>query len=64
MFKENAIVIDGGIDKSGNKILGDVDFSSTQEKEGYLSPVPGGVGPITIACLLKNVYLEFMAQQK
>lgn len=64
MFKDGAIVIDGGIEKVDGITVGDVDFASTEEKEGFLSPVPGGVGPVTIACLLENVYLAFKAQQK
>ncbi|HEX8974258.1 MAG TPA: bifunctional 5,10-methylenetetrahydrofolate dehydrogenase/5,10-methenyltetrahydrofolate cyclohydrolase [Patescibacteria group bacterium] len=64
MFKEGAIVIDGGIEKVGQHVLGDVDFASTEGKSGFLTPVPGGVGPVTIACLLENVYLAFEAQQK
>lgn len=64
MFKEGAIVVDGGIEKVDGITVGDVDFASTEEKEGFLSPVPGGVGPVTIACLLENVYLAFKAQQK
>jgi len=57
MVKENAIVIDGGITKFENKILGDVDFETVKDKVSFISPVPGGVGPMTIACLLRNVYL-------
>jgi len=64
MFKEGAIVIDGGIEKVDGKVVGDVDFASTKEKTGFLTPVPGGVGPVTIACLLENVYIAFKAQQK
>lgn len=64
MFKEGAIVIDGGIEKVGEKVVGDVDFASTEGKNGFLTPVPGGVGPVTIACLLENVYESFKAQQK
>jgi len=64
MFKDGAIIIDGGIEKIGGKVVGDVDFASTEGKKGFLSPVPGGVGPLTIACLLENVYLAFKAQQK
>jgi len=64
MFKEGAIVIDGGIEKIDGKVKGDVDFASTEEKNGFLSPVPGGVGPLTIACLLENVFIAFKAQQK
>lgn len=57
MIKMGAIVVDGGIVKEGRKIFGDVDFKSVKERDGFLTPVPGGVGPVTIACLLKNVYL-------
>ena len=57
MLKDGAIVIDGGITRVGDKVVGDVDASSVQNLNGYLSPVPGGVGPVTIACLLRNVYL-------
>jgi len=56
MVKENAIVIDGGITKDGNSVLGDVDFEDVKNKVSYITPVPGGVGPVTIACLLRNVY--------
>ncbi|MDD5396827.1 MAG: bifunctional 5,10-methylenetetrahydrofolate dehydrogenase/5,10-methenyltetrahydrofolate cyclohydrolase [Candidatus Moranbacteria bacterium] len=64
MLKEGAIIIDGGIEKVDDKVLGDVDFGSTKELSGHITPVPGGVGPVTIACLLENVYLAFEAQQK
>ncbi|MDP1884513.1 MAG: bifunctional 5,10-methylenetetrahydrofolate dehydrogenase/5,10-methenyltetrahydrofolate cyclohydrolase [Candidatus Moranbacteria bacterium] len=57
MLRGGAIVIDGGITKLENKVLGDVDFDSVKDLPGHLSPVPGGVGPVTIACLLRNVYL-------
>jgi len=57
MVKKGAIIIDGGITKIGKKVLGDADFQSVKNKASYLSPVPGGVGPVTIACLLENVYL-------
>ena len=55
MLKPGALVIDGGIVKDGARVLGDVDRTSVEELEGFLSPVPGGVGPVTIACLLSNV---------
>lgn len=64
MLKNGAIVIDGGIEKVGETVVGDVDFASTEQKNGYITPVPGGVGPLTIACLLENTYLAFKAQQK
>ena len=52
--KENSIVIDVGINKVGDKIVGDVEFETVKEKAKAITPVPGGVGPMTIACLLKN----------
>jgi len=57
MVKDGAIVIDGGITKSDDKVLGDVDFEQVKNKTSFITPVPGGVGPMTIACLLRNVYL-------
>jgi methylenetetrahydrofolate dehydrogenase (NADP+)/methenyltetrahydrofolate cyclohydrolase len=62
MLKKGAVVIDGGITKVGNKVLGDADFESVKKVAGYLTPVPGGVGPVTIACLLENVYLAAKKQ--
>jgi methylenetetrahydrofolate dehydrogenase (NADP+)/methenyltetrahydrofolate cyclohydrolase len=53
--KENAIVLDVGIVKTKDGICGDVDFDAVKEKAAIISPVPGGVGPITIACALKNI---------
>ena len=52
--KENSIVIDVGINKVGDKIVGDVEFDTVKKKAKAITPVPGGVGPMTIACLLKN----------
>ena len=53
-IKKNSIVIDVGINKVGDKIVGDVEFDIVKEKARAITPVPGGVGPMTIACLLKN----------
>ncbi len=64
MVKNNTIVIDGGIAKSGDKVVGDVDNVSMQVKNVFLSPVPGGVGPMTIACLLDNVFRAAKNLQK
>lgn len=56
MVKENSIVIDVGINRLENgKITGDVDFERVKEKASYITPVPGGVGPMTIAMLMNNV---------
>ena len=60
--KENSIVIDVGINKVGDKIFGDVDFESVKIKSKAITPVPGGVGPMTIACLLKNTLDCFKAR--
>ena len=55
MVKEGAIVVDIGINKLDNgKLVGDVDFENVSKKVSYITPVPGGVGPMTIAMLLKN----------
>ena len=56
MVKENAVVIDVGINRlDDGKITGDVDFENVKEKACYITPVPGGVGPMTIAMLMNNV---------
>ena len=52
--KESSIIIDVGINKVGDKIVGDVEFESAKDIAKAITPVPGGVGPMTIACLLKN----------
>ncbi len=54
MVKEGAIVVDVGITTKNGKTVGDVDFENVKDKCSYISPVPGGVGPMTIACLLSN----------
>lgn len=55
MVKEGAVVIDVGMDRDENgKLCGDVDFASVEPKASSITPVPGGVGPMTIAMLLKN----------
>ena len=52
--KKDSIIIDVGINKVADKIVGDVDFEEVKDKVKAITPVPGGVGPMTIACLLKN----------
>lgn len=54
MVKKDAIVIDIGITKKGKKVYGDVDFEDVKKVAGFITPVPGGVGPLTIAMALKN----------
>ena len=55
MIKEGAVVIDVGMNRLENgKLCGDVDFASAEPKASYITPVPGGVGPMTISMLMKN----------
>ena len=60
-IKDGAVVVDVGINsvddataKRGYRLVGDVDYKAAKEKAGQITPVPGGVGPMTIACLLRN----------
>ena len=71
MVKEGVTVIDVGINridspesKKGYKIVGDVDFDSVSQKAAYITPVPGGVGRMTIAMLLQNTYNAFIKQNE
>jgi methylenetetrahydrofolate dehydrogenase (NADP+)/methenyltetrahydrofolate cyclohydrolase len=62
MVKPGAAVIDVGISRQGKKLVGDVDFASVEPVAGWITPVPGGVGPMTIAMLLRNT-VRAAAQQ-
>ncbi len=55
MVKKGAVVIDVGITKNGKRVVGDVDFASVSKKARAVTPVPGGVGPLTVAVLMENV---------
>lgn len=55
MIKEGVVIIDAGTSESNGSVVGDVDKDSVIGIAGAISPVPGGVGPVTVACLLKNV---------
>lgn len=57
MVKDNAVVFDVGINEEDGKIYGDVDFGNVIKKASFITPVPGGVGPITIAVLMQHVLL-------
>lgn len=57
MVKKGAIVIDVGINRTDKGLVGDVDFDKVKGVAGFITPVPGGVGPMTIACLLENTLL-------
>ena len=59
MVKEGSVVIDVGINRDSGVLCGDVDFENVCNKTSFITPVPGGVGPLTIASLLKNTLLAF-----
>ena len=63
-IKKDAIVIDVGINKTENGLVGDVAFEEVSKVAKAVTPVPGGVGPMTIACLLKNTVECFKRSQK
>ncbi len=67
MVKDGVVIIDVGINripdntkKSGHRIVGDVEFETVSQKASYITPVPGGIGPMTIAMLLKNTYKSYL----
>lgn len=60
-IRPGAIVIDVGINKSGDKIIGDVEFDTAQANASFITPVPGGVGPLTTTMLMRNVLELFKA---
>ncbi len=61
--KPGAVVIDVGINRVDNMIVGDVDFADVSEKASIITPVPGGVGPVTVAILMRNVYRAYREQK-
>lgn len=63
MFKQGATVIDVGINRENNKLFGDVDFEAAKSVVGAITPVPGGVGPVTVAMLMKNTVELFVNKQ-
>ena len=54
MVREGAVVIDVGVNRADGKLCGDVDFENVKDKASVITPVPGGVGPMTITCLMEN----------
>jgi methylenetetrahydrofolate dehydrogenase (NADP+)/methenyltetrahydrofolate cyclohydrolase len=63
MIKPGAAVLDVGMNKIDNKLCGDVDFEAAKDVAGFITPVPGGVGPMTIAMLLSNTILACKLQR-
>ncbi len=64
MIKDGAVVVDVGMNRVDGKLCGDVDFDGCKEKASFITPVPGGVGPMTRAMLLENTYLSYSRSQK
>lgn len=61
-IKPGAIVIDVGINVAGGKVVGDVEFEAAKERAAFISPVPGGVGPVTVMMVMKNTIEAFKLQ--
>ncbi|MBU2524792.1 bifunctional 5,10-methylenetetrahydrofolate dehydrogenase/5,10-methenyltetrahydrofolate cyclohydrolase, partial [Patescibacteria group bacterium] len=63
MVKDDVILIDVGINKmEDGRLLGDADFENISKKSSYITPVPGGVGPMTVACLIENTLIAYKRQ--
>lgn len=63
MVKKGAMVIDAGITRHKGKVVGDVKYDEVEEKVNFITPVPGGVGPMTVASLLENTWIAMRRQQ-
>ncbi|MCS7093293.1 MAG: bifunctional 5,10-methylenetetrahydrofolate dehydrogenase/5,10-methenyltetrahydrofolate cyclohydrolase [Patescibacteria group bacterium] len=63
-FKNKAIVVDVGVTREGKQVFGDVDFRDVFDKIAAITPVPGGVGPMTVASLLENLFFAYQNQEK
>jgi methylenetetrahydrofolate dehydrogenase (NADP+)/methenyltetrahydrofolate cyclohydrolase len=64
MVKQGAVVIDAGISAREGKIMGDVDFEAVKDKASLITPVPGGVGPMTVAMVMENLVIVYKNQNK
>jgi len=62
--KEGAVVIDVGINRVADKIVGDVEFEAAEKRAAYITPVPGGVGPLTVTMLMRNLVEAAKSQQQ
>mgnify|MGYP002627213967 CR=1 FL=1 len=62
-IKSNAVIVDVGINRTETGLKGDVDFSGCCEKAGFITPVPGGIGPMTIAMLMENTFELYKLQR-
>lgn len=64
MIKDNVIIIDAGVKVVDGKVRGDADFDAVKEKASYITPVPGGVGPMTVVMLLENTVMSAREKQR
>lgn len=64
MVKKDAIIVDAGIERADGKLYGDVSFADVKDKVSYITPVPGGIGPMTIATLATNICEAYLLQSK
>lgn len=64
MIKDGAIIIDVGTNRVNGKLTGDVDFNDVYEKCGFITPNPGGIGPLTVAFLMQNTFIAYKKQLK
>ena len=62
-IKEGAVVVDVGINRLEGKLVGDVEFEVAAQRASYITPVPGGVGPMTVAMLMQNTLSAYEKQQ-
>jgi len=62
-IKEGAVVVDVGINRLEGKLVGDVEFDIAAQRAAYITPVPGGVGPMTVAMLMQNTLSAYEKQQ-
>jgi methylenetetrahydrofolate dehydrogenase (NADP+)/methenyltetrahydrofolate cyclohydrolase len=62
MVRDGAVVVDVGTNRVDGKLVGDVDFDAVSERAGAITPVPGGVGPMTIATLMENTFAAARSQ--
>jgi methylenetetrahydrofolate dehydrogenase (NADP+)/methenyltetrahydrofolate cyclohydrolase len=63
-IKPGSVVIDVGINRVDGRLVGDVEFAGAAERAGHITPVPGGVGPMTVAMLLRNTYAAYLARDR
>jgi methylenetetrahydrofolate dehydrogenase (NADP+)/methenyltetrahydrofolate cyclohydrolase len=61
-IKRGAVVVDVGINQVGGMVVGDVEFETAREKASFITPVPGGVGPVTVVMLMRNGIEAFKSQ--